>query len=116
MHPEEFKTMTEVSQTLNSILQDLSSRKILEAERRKLDDARDESARKDRKELLDRVNAHGTRTTALETKWAAFFGDEGAFKLVMKAGAEQSKKLDRNTWLIAIGFGILIATEFFLKR
>lgn len=49
--------------------------------RSKVDDARYAKSTNQREEMLARMDGHGKRTTALETKWTAFFSDEGAFKI-----------------------------------
>jgi hypothetical protein len=99
---EEFTTMAAISSELNSIRQTLEARDDLDAERRKIDDARD--AR-----ILDRVDRHGTRMTAMETNWAAFFGENGAFNFV-KAKLEKIEKMD--TWkmclLVATLVGVIV--------
>lgn len=71
--------MAEVAAKLEAINQSLLARDELDAERRKVDDARDVKAEKASDDLRERMDRHGTRTTALETNWAAFFGPVGAF-------------------------------------
>jgi hypothetical protein len=96
---EEFKTMGQVSSELLSIRQTLEARDTLDAERRKLDDARNTAATTDRKELLDRVNKHGLRVTTLETNWANFFGENGAFTYVKRKIDATDKQ---NRWIIGL--------------
>src|ERR1700722_6192149 len=114
MTHEEFTTMPQVSTALNSILQTLEARDTLDAERRKTDDAREIHAVADRKELLDRVDAHGIRTTRLESRWEAFFGPEGAFQSVLNRGISQGKKIDKLSWLVGIGGGVGATLAFIL--
>lgn len=105
----EYKTLEDVCRGMELIHQQLKSRDQIEAERRKLDDARDSAARKDRSELLDRVNKHGTRQTALETRWEAFFGDQGAFKIVVKGMEQTTAKLNMIIWAGFVGtLGLLV--------
>lgn len=84
--------------------------------RTRIDDERERRAAEDRRELLDRVDAHGVRTTAIETKWEAFFGEQGAFKFFIGQITDLAKKNDRLTWLVAVGVGIIITLQFVLKR
>jgi len=86
----------------------------LEAERRKTDDIRYERLAKNQETIIERTDKHGLRTTALETLWSAFFGDQGAFKIVVKNQEDQGKKIDRLSWGFAIGIGLLMATQFWL--
>lgn len=88
-------------------------RELMETERRKLDDERDRKHTQKMDEVLDRLDKHGTRTTALETKWEAFFGDQGAFKLVVKGLDKLDGKTDKLAWLLAIGIGIMVAVQYF---
>jgi hypothetical protein len=106
--------LTEVSVKMDSLISRIEGRDKLDEERRKTDDARYTTLSKRHEEILERVDKHGIRTTALETKWAAFFGDEGAFKLVMKGLENLDKKSDKQNWFIAIGIGILGALQFLL--
>lgn len=107
--PEDEVTMAEVLRRLDD--QD----RRYEA-RTKVDDIREERAERDRRELLDRVDKHGIRTTAIETKWEAFFGEQGAFRLFCAQISGHDKKIDRLMWLAGVGFGILITLEFILKH
>lgn len=95
--------MAEVSAELLSIRQTLEAQDRIDAERRKVDDAREEAASKAREALLERVDKHGIRTTTLETMWAAFFGPNGAFALVLKQLDSQGAQ---NKWIL----GLLITT------
>src|SRR5271163_3926058 len=95
---EEFTTMAAISSELNSIRQTLEARNVLDAERRKIDDERDIR-------LLERVDIHGQRMTAMETKWAAFFGENGAFTYVKKK--IESTDL-QNKWIIALVITTLV--------
>lgn len=85
--------MAQVSAELIAIRENLTARDRLDSERRKVDDARDER-------LLDRVDKHGTRMTTMETRWEAFFGDNGAWNYVKKK-IEATDKQNR----VIIGFG-----------
>lgn len=107
--PEEQVTMVEVLRRL-----DEQDRKY-EA-RTRIDDEREQRAERDRRELIERVDAHGVRTTAIETKWEAFFGEQGAFKFFISQIGDLAKKNDRLTWLVAVGVGIIITLQFVLKR
>jgi hypothetical protein len=93
---EEFTTMAAISSELNSIRQTLQARDELDAERRKIDDARD--AR-----ILDRVDKHGQRLASLEIRWEAFFGENGAFTFVKNKISDIEK---RDRWKM----GLLVAT------
>lgn len=97
--------MSEVSQALNSILQTLEERDRIDLARRDVDDRRDAIAKTDRKELLDRLEGHDKRVTALETNWAAFFGDNGAFTYV-KNKIEATDK--QNRWIIVFVISTLV--------
>jgi 1-aminocyclopropane-1-carboxylate deaminase/D-cysteine desulfhydrase-like pyridoxal-dependent ACC family enzyme len=97
--------MADVSAELNSIRRTLEARDILDAERRKVDDTRDEGAHKERVELIERVNRHGQRMTAIETNWANFFGENGAFTMVRKK-LEASDV--QNRWIIVFAFSTLV--------
>lgn len=108
-------TIEQVAEQVRGIDFRLESQDKVDEERRKLDDDRYTHLAAGQKEVLSRVDTHGTRTTALETKWAAFFGDEGAFKLVMKNIDSQGKKIDKLMWLVACGIGGLAALEFIQK-
>jgi len=106
--------MAQVSAELISIRQTLEAQNWQYAQRRAEDDRRDSAAITDRKELLKRVDDHGTRTTRLETKWEAFFAPEGAFQSVLNRGITQGKKIDKLTWFVGIGIGIVATLEFIL--
>ena len=82
--------------------------------RRKEDDRREETASRTRSELLSRVDAHGQRTTKLETKWEAFFGDQGAFKLFCGQIAGHDRKIDNLRTYVLIGLGLVLAAQFFV--
>lgn len=96
-------------------------------ERRKVDDARHQTLIqgqdrivKGQEELVARVDNHGLRTTAIETKWEAFFGPQGAFGMVMRGideqkvqMKEQTKVSSRTNWILAVGVGIVLAAQFF---
>ena len=84
--------------------------------RREEDDAREARARTESQELIARVDRHGIRTTTIETRWEAFFGEQGAFRLFCAQIAAHDKKIDRLMWLAGVGFGILITLEFVLKH
>jgi hypothetical protein len=81
---EEYKDMVSVSAELNAINQRLKARDDLDAERRKIDDERDKSAKSSASQLLERVDGHGGRLRTLETNWATFFSEIGAFTMVRK--------------------------------
>lgn len=106
----------EISQQLASITRRLDEQDKKYDARREEDDARETRARSERQLLLDRVDAHGRRTTVLETDWKAFFSDQGAFRLFCKQINDQAAKTDRLTWLVAVGLGIVITLQFMLKR
>lgn len=76
--------MAQVAARLDSISQTMKARDDLDAARRQVDDERDEKADKAAVDLRERMDRHGTRTTALETNWAAFFGPIGVFSTVVK--------------------------------
>jgi hypothetical protein len=97
-HHEEFTTMEQVSSKLNSISQSLAARDRVDADRRKVDDTRDTR-------LLERVDAHGIRTTAIETKWEAFFGPNGAFTYVTRKIEATDKQ---NRWIITFVIATLV--------
>jgi|GEM_PF-5706367 len=84
--------------------------------RREEDDARDARAHTEREELRERLDRHGVRTTALETKWEAFFSEQGAFRLFCAQITAHDKKIDRLMWIAGIGFGIVITLEVLLKH
>lgn len=88
--------MEAISSELNAINQRLKARDDLDAVRRTVDDARD--AR-----LLERVDRHGNRMTAMEKNWAAFFGPDGAWNYVKKKLASTDIQ---NRWII----GLLVTT------
>lgn len=90
--------MAQVSAELGAIRQSLDARDQLDAERRKLDDARD--AR-----MLARVDKHGTRMTAMETNWANFFGENGAFTFVKKKIEATDAQ---NRWIIFLVISTLV--------
>jgi hypothetical protein len=108
MSHEEFTTMAQVSAELNAIRQTLEAQNQQYAARRLEDDRRELVATSDRKELLDRVNAHGTRTTALEANWAAFFGEQGAFRMVVKQGVDQAKDIKNLSKAQWMGVGLVV--------
>lgn len=97
--------MADVNAELNSIRQTLEARDTLDAERRKIDDSRDEVAHKERIEVVERMNRHGLRMTTIETNWAAFFGENGAFTYVRKK-LEASDA--QNRWIIVFAFSTLV--------
>jgi len=84
--------------------------------RREEDDAREARAQKERQELIARVDRHGVRTTAIETKWEAFFSEQGAFRLFCAQIAGHDKKIDKLMWIAGIGFGIVVTLQFVLKH
>jgi hypothetical protein len=113
---EEFTSMAQVRAELDSIRRNLEARDRLDQERRKVDDAREQSAAAAREHLLERVDGHGRRTTALETKWEAFFSEQGAFRVLIrlseqnncdiKALAEETRKSIQALWRpVLIGIG-----------
>lgn len=104
----------EIALQLQALNQKFQARDEMDAERRKTDDARYDALKKSNDEVMARVDGHGLRTTALETKWAAFFGDEGAFKVVVRNQENQGKKIDRLSWFIAGGIGLLAALQFII--
>lgn len=99
--------MGEVAIIVQNIERKLDEKIEEDGKRRLVDDKRYDT-------ILERTDKHGLRTTALETLWAAFFGDQGAFKVVVKNQDEQGKKVDRLSWLMAIGCGLILATQFWL--
>lgn len=58
---------------------------------------------------------HIERTARLEANWEAFFSEQGAFPIVMEKIQEHGRKIDRLTWLVAVGMGILLAVQVILK-
>ena len=95
--------MNQVIAKLGSIEQTLEARDVLDQERRKVDDARNAAATTDRKELLERVNKHGLRVTTLETNWANFFGENGAFTYV-------KRKIDATDKQNRVIIGLVLST------
>lgn len=115
-------TIDQVATRVELIDQKFDSKEETDKQRRIVDDARFTVLTGGQKEVLARVETHGTRTTALETKWAAFFGDEGAFKAIMKRidsmgdkQDDQGKKIDKLTWIVAGGLGAVSATQFIIE-
>lgn len=107
-------SMGEIAIIVQNIESKLDSKVADDDKRREVDDRR-------YNELINRTDKHGQRTTAVETQLAAFFSDQGAFKMVIKGidalsvtVKEQGAKADKNSWLIAIGVGLLMATQFWL--
>lgn len=113
-------TLDQVSGRVELIDQRLESDAELDKERRKIDDDRYRTLSNGQGEVLKLVNDHGARTTALETKWTAFFGDQGAFKGVIKGLEDQGKKIDKLTWIVASGIGglavVQFIAEFFIRK
>lgn len=130
-------TLTDVVGAVSLLGQQLEYREKTDEERRKVDDARHETLikgqdriAKGQDELVSRVDNHGLRTTAIETRWEAFFGPQGAFGMVMRGieeqkeqmktqGAsfeakmtEQTKTSNRTNWILAVGVGIVLAAQF----
>jgi hypothetical protein len=97
--------MEAISAELNGINQRLTARDNLDAERRKVDDRRDEEAKASAKELLRRVDGHGSRLSKLEVNWMTFFSEDGAFTYVKRKIQTTDKQ---NRWIIALGFTTLI--------
>jgi hypothetical protein len=108
--------MSEEQVTMAEVLRRLEEQDRKYEARTRIDDERDQRAERDRREMLDRVDGHGQRMTGMETKWAAFFGEQGAFRIFTAQLTEQAKKTDRLTWLVAVGVGIVITLQFVLKR
>lgn len=99
---------------VSSLVQRWDEREKLDNERRKVDDARYETLAKRHEILIERVDKHGERTTALETKWAAFFDEKtGAFRYVTQGMEKLNTKTDKMAWLLAIGIGIMWAIQYF---
>jgi hypothetical protein len=121
-------SLSDVAGAVSLLGQQLDYREQTDAERRKVDDARHETLIKGQDriaqgqdELVSRVDSHGLRTTAIETRWEAFFGPQGAFGLVMKGIDTQSEQIkaqtkvsNRTNWILAIGVGIVLAAQFFV--
>lgn len=82
--------------------------------RRVEDDARDARAHVERDAAAERLDLHGRRTIALETKWEAFFGDQGAFKQFVLKLESHDAKLDKMSAYLLIGVGILLASQFLI--
>jgi hypothetical protein len=99
MHQEDYKTMEQVSTKLNAISLSLSRRDDLDAKRRLVDDARDAT-------LLARVDEHGRKQTELETKWNAFFSDQGGWGYVSRKITTTDTQ---NRWIIGGVGSILVA-------
>lgn len=116
MSRRELGTMADVAAALESIETAMSNEAKLTQERRKVDDEREKKADLRTAELIQRIDNHGLRTTAIETKWEAFFGDQGAFKIFVKNIEDLSRKSDKQAILLAIGIGIIITLQFLLKR
>lgn len=108
--------MSEEQVTMAEVLRRLEEQDRKYEARTRIDDEREQRAERDRRELLDRVDAHGIRTTAIETKWEAFFGEQGAFRQFCAQITGHDKKIDRLMWLAGVGFGVLITLEFVFKR
>lgn len=108
------QTVEGISRQLADVLRRLDDQDRKYDKRREEDDRREASAAAAREALLTRVDEHGKRTTKLETKWEAFFGDQGAFRLFCSQISNHDKKLDRLTMYFFIGMGILIAAQFFI--
>ena len=104
--------MAAISGELNSIRQTLEAQDTLDAERRKVDDARYGRLAKGQEDLVARVDRHGTRTTAVETQLATFFGENGAFRIVLKGIDSLTKDGKLQSRLIYIGMGIILALQF----
>ncbi len=102
------KTIAEVSLTLDAINVRMKQRDELDSERRKVDDLRHERA-------AATAIAQATRTTALETNWTAFFGPQGAFTGLMEELKLLRVKTDRQNWYIAMGVGIILAAQTWLR-
>lgn len=82
------------------------------AERSNLDDQREERASREREMLLERVDTHGKRVTIIETRFDAFFGEQGAFRLVCKKIDESADTVKAHGKYIFIGVGVIMAGEF----
>lgn len=98
----------EVLIALDAIDSRLSARDELDAERRKVDDLRDAEQQAVQRELLQ-------RTDKLETNWESFFGEQGAFRMVINQLKGHSKKIDRLTWIAGVGVGIAIVVQIWLQ-
>jgi hypothetical protein len=103
--------MNEVCLALDAIDSRMEARDNLDAERRRTDDSRFQAAEAGRDDILTRTATTAQRTAKLEATWEAFFGERGAFPLVMETIKGHSKKIDRLTWLVAVGVGILITLQ-----
>ena len=110
----EYTNLSEVTAALDRLNDKIDSQNREYDQRRKEDDKRTLAATKAREELLKRVDAHGLRTTKLESRFEAFFGPEGAFQSVLHRGISQGKKIDKLSWLMGIGVGIVATLEFIL--
>lgn len=99
---------------LDQIESRVSNAAELYDERRRTDDARYERVIKAQDAILERVDGHGRRTTAIETKWEAFFGKQGAYGIILETLKNQDNKIDRLAWYIAIGIGLVVGIQFLI--
>lgn len=98
----------EVRIVLDAIDARLTARDELDAERRKVDDLRDAEQHAVQRELLK-------RTDTLEANWEGFFGEQGAFRMVISQLKGHSKKIDRLTWIAGVGVGIAVVVQIYLQ-
>lgn len=115
MTQRRIETLSEVRLALDSINDRLEARDRLDAERRKVDDLRSANEAKVRQELVQRTAEQGERTAKLEANWESFFGDQGAFRMVIAELKSHNIKIDRLMWLTGVGAGILVVLQLLLR-
>jgi hypothetical protein len=115
MAPRQLQSMGEVCLALETIDIRLEARDKLDGERRHTDDTRNASAEQGRKAILERTDSVAERTTKLESNWESFFGKQGAFQMVMGTIESHGKKIDRLTWIVAVGVGIALVVQVLIQ-
>lgn len=100
------QNLEEVRAALAAIDSRLEASDEMDAERRKLDDLRYQTQDGERKELLQRIGGISDRTSKLESNWDSFFGEQGAFPMVVAKIDGHGKKIDRLMWFAGVIFGI----------
>lgn len=87
-----------------------------DAARRLVDDERNKLNLECQKIILERLDRHGNRTTAIETKITGWFEKGGVISMLITTVAGQGKLIQRALIAIGVGTGIILTVEFFLKK
>jgi DNA-binding transcriptional MerR regulator len=112
--PEKFSSIEDLGVAVNEIRGLLEAQNKTYEDRCKVDDVRDKRTGRQLEEVVDRLDAHGRRITKSETLWEGFFGELGAYKILVEQGKANASKLDKIIWTLA-GLVLVGVVKFIFK-